>query len=249
MSTFSHEQIFRLMQDYLVKNIVANDISKKDEVITCEINHQPHIILTPVGIKQTPTLEKMIKENTSKNITTTVIFPKSSSFYEGNYMKNGGAYLYHTNGEDAWHPTARLSQVEQFLCDNYASIIPYFNPKNKSIETIRFRKLPEKVLAHSIGFLAYGENEFDEEIMKKALNLKEIYGKGHSYKINPTTDKIRYIELSRIKDKENIIREKYIREEIKGEFTIKGVQKKGLLIGKIIYSPQVREVYQPSLFI
>jgi len=88
----SHEEVAQKMYSTILSKLVADNILRKEDEISCEINGQRFIIIAPVGIKQTPSLEKKLEEYTSEDIATAIIFPKSSERYEGNYLKNAGKY-------------------------------------------------------------------------------------------------------------------------------------------------------------
>ena len=248
---FSHEQVFDMMHSYIIDNLVADKKGqRKDDTITCEVNKQKIVIVSPIGIKQAPTLERMIRENTLQDVATVVILPKSSKFYDGNYLKEKRKYeSVDQTGKVRYHPNAELSTIEMFLVDNYAPVIPYFNPKDKRIDPMRFRKFSKKMTAFNIGFVPFGEFGNDDAIWTLGRKLKHEFGEGHSSKIYDEFERGRYIELARINEDNEQTREKFSDSPIKGSFTLKTIKKNGLLMAKVIPSPITREeYYSPRLF-
>lgn len=246
---FSNEEIFRMMHEYISSNILSDNIPiKNEDNIYCEIQGKRYVIIAPVNIKQTPSLERLIKGNTDKGISTTIILPKSSNMYYGHYLKHGESYKFKDAIGERYHATAKLSKIEEYLLDNYNSKIPYFNPKTKAIENISFKRLPKEVFANSLGIPLLGTFENDEEIWARGRDLKKANCEGHSFMIKNQRDKSRYVNLAILDEVYNTIREKFVNERIKGGFVLTPVMHKGLLMGEVAQYAEIEKITQLSLF-
>lgn len=237
----SHDEVSNMMMSYISLNLYAKNITLKDDTIKCVIDSKEMMLIAPVKRKHTPSIEEMLHTNSSKNIVTGFVFPKSSKYYKGRYLKPLEPVEYSLDGKMAWHHPVNLSAAEIYLLDNFGSELNYFDPILNSMEIMQLKRMPDLPIANILGLKQYGNVKGDKEIWEHGRELKEQYGERHSFKIEDVLSRRRYIELSKIDHGKNEIREKFSQEKIKGKFSLEVDEKKhkgGLLIARIApYTP------------
>ena len=233
----SHDDVRSRMQQFLYTNLATLDKSMQDDEIYGDINGQKVVIIAPVKLKQRPSLECKIEENSGKRIATSVVLPKSSSSYEGNYLKDAGK----TVTFEKWGNNVELTTSERYLCDIFKNSIPYFDPVKQAIEHMSFRRYSEWHIANSLG-IRLNQSE-DKALCDRVEQLREERGEGHiAEKLTPAA-LVRYGEIKRVRETRERIREKLCDKDkphIKDVFTIQVYEikdhetKKTLLLANLI---------------
>jgi len=241
----SHEEVMKLMHDFLYKNLVADDKSEKEDELKATIGTQEFVIIAPVKRKLAPNLEAKIKTNSEQGIATVCVFPKSSKYYEGNYLRSLGQHNYSMGGRKRFHNLVDLTTAERTAMASFGNHVNYFNPQKPSIESMRFRKQPDWFIAAALGI--NHDPGWAADVKEYVAALREYYGTGQKVapKLEPTDFKQLWKD-SKFVDMKDRLREKFSNGVLtKGDYTLNlEPQKKGKLLTAKFVSCQQPAPYQ-----
>lgn len=232
----SHEIVSKRMHNFLLGNLIRDDRPKKrGDEIRAKTDGQDVVMIAPVRKKQQPSLESKLKDNTANGIATTFVLPRSTSGYKGNYLKPVKCEKFPEGGIERWHNLVNLTSIEMYLIETFGNAVYYFDPSDMLIESMRFKRLPERVIAYRLlGLEPPGAREGDYELLERGEILREEFGPGFTNQFGPA-DRARYKQLRRIQKAREAVREKLSNGIItKSTFRLEVCEKGGLLTARIV---------------
>ena len=238
-------EVEKAMCHFLYMNLVADNKQEIKEGLRGVVDGREIIIINPVKTRLRYSLDDKVKENSSHGVATAFVLPKSSSSYDVNYLREPTIKdKFSQGGIKRWHNSVDLTTAERYLIDTFGNSVSYFNPVNRQMDHLKFKRHPEWFIAAKCGVGLVPD--YDCKLLDEVERLRETHGKGHIAENMHMRDVIRYGALKNVKDHIERIREKLCdksRLPIKGLFGVEVYRaKNGILAAKLVpYEPELKQ--------